>query len=973
MLRERAPRLADAGLLGSSERREFLRLAAASIGLAGLAACSRSPQERIVPYVHSQPLVTPGLPLYFATAHVHAGYARGVLVESHMGRPTKVEGNPRHPASLGATDIFAQASVLQLWDPDRSQTVLRHGEIATWDRFLAEFEAQLPRLEAARGAGLAVLTGTVTSPTLAAQMQALQARLPQARWHAHDPLGRGNVHAGARLAFGRPLEPRHDFSRAEVVVALDADFLAGMPGSVRHAHDFAARRAPPAMNRLYAFEPGVSLTGAMADHRFAVRAGRIEAVARALAARLGLGTSAPASPASAAATSVTQAPATPATEAIPSEAAALDDALLDAIARDLRAHRGASLVLAGDRQPPQVHAIVHAINAALGNHGATISFSDPVAADVRAGAASLAELARDLEAGAVDTLLILEANPAYDAPVDLDFDQRIARARLSVHLGLHADETAHACHWHVPAAHALESWSDARAHDGTVTILQPLIAPLYDGRSAHELLALLLDRAPRTAHDIVREFWLGRMAGTDAEARWTDALQRGVVPDTRLPDVAVPVPAMIRSGAASVPGTATSPDAEAGLELDFVADPTVWDGRYANIGWLQECPKPLTSLTWDNAVLIAPALAARLGIASEDEVELSLAGRAVRAAAWIAPGHADGAVTLSLGYGRTHAGRVGSDIGTDAYLLRTSDAPWFANGASLRRTGARRTLAVTQHHHAMEGGEPVRAATLAHWRDKPDFAHEDPPDQSLYPPFAYDGYKWGMSVNLNACIGCNACTIACQAENNIAVVGKEQVRRGREMHWIRVDRYHEGDADAPRTLFQPVPCMQCETAPCEVVCPVEASVHDDEGINVQVYNRCVGTRFCSNNCPYKVRRFNWLEYSSDEPALKAQKNPEVTVRSRGVMEKCNYCLQRIANARIEAQKENRRIRDGEVVTACQAACPTEAIVFGDLNDAASRVSRAKADARDYALLGELGTRPRTTYLAKLTNPNPEIG
>ena len=939
-------------MLYDADRRRFLKLMSASLALAGLAGCTREPQEKILPYVTAPPGQVDGEPRFYATAHLIGGFALGVLVECTMGRPTKVEGNPRHPASLGGTDAFAQASVLGLWDPDRAQAVTHEGVASTWDAFEAVLTRRVRDLEQRQGEGLRVLTDTVTSPTLASQLQALLARYPKARWHQYEPINRDNVYAGTHLAFGAPLDVRHHFDRAAVVLSLDADFLGEGVACVRDARDFvsghATHGATERANRLYAIASTPSLTSAYADHALALRASAIEAAARRLAGLVGL-----------------QVAAGDDTAGVPQD-------WIAACARDLAAHRGASLVVAGDRQPPRVHALVHAINAHLGNAGATVGYAEPAVANPDSQAASIAELASDMAARSVDTLIVIGGNPVYDAPRELRFADALRNVALSVRVGLAADETSARCAWHLPLAHPLEAWSDARAYDGSVTILQPLIAPLYDGRSAHEVMSMLADGTARTGYAVVREFWQGRL-GADFETGWQTAVHDGIVANSSVPERSV----VLRSDALAVaPDGIVAPDPTGqSLDVQFAADASVHDGRYANNAWLQELPRPLTKLTWDNAVLVAPALARRLGLANEDVVELRRGDASVSGPVWILPGHADGAVTLALGYGRTRAGRVGDSRGFDAYPLRPRDNAWVARGVTLHKTGGRQRLATTQHHHSMEGRDIVRVATIADYHRDPQSLRGEPkrPGGTLYAPFRYDGYKWGMTVDLGACIGCNACTIACQAENNIPTVGKEQVALGREMHWIRVDRYYDGAPDAPRTYFQPVPCMQCQRAPCEVVCPVEASVHDSEGINVQVYNRCVGTRFCSNNCPYKVRRFNFLQYSDERTeSLKGQRNPEVTVRMRGVMEKCNYCLQRIANARIEADKENRRIRDGEVLTACQAVCPTRAITFGDLNDPASAVNARKASPLDYALLADLNTEPRTSYLARLRNPNPDV-
>jgi molybdopterin-containing oxidoreductase family iron-sulfur binding subunit len=926
------------------DRREAMKLMSAALALAA-GGCAHPPLDQIVPYLEGQEGRDYGEPLYFATALTQGGYAQGILARSNMGRPTKIEGNPRHPASLGATTPIEQGRILELWDPGRSRAVLHDGEIASWDELMTMLTARLARLQTSGGAGLRLLTRSSSSPTLLALIDAVLARYSQARWHHHEPVNRDNVHEGARLAFGRPLEPVYHFDRAVTVLSLEADFLGCMPGKVRHARDYMQLRRPDdsrsPMSRLYAVECMPSLTGANADYRLALPSSRIGAVAAELAARLSRGGKA-------------------------------SSAWLESAAADLDSHRGSSLILAGEGQPAQVHALAHDMNGRLGNIGKTVDFIQPPVEIRELAGASLAALAADMHAGRVDTLLILDGNPVYDAPADLEFARALERVPASIHHGLLVDETAQRCAWHVPAAHELETWGDARAFDGTLTIQQPLIAPLYGGKSAIELLGLLIGELGYVSHDVVRATWRQRFGDQQLEQRWREALRTGIVADS--------ASAFEKVTAAENPTAPPAAHAERGaggsdaapgeLEIVFRPDPFLWDGRYAQVAWLQELPRPLTQLTWDNAAMMCPRLAAQLGVQNEELVELELEGRVAEAPVWIVPGHADDAVTMMLGWGRTSAGTVGSLRGSSAYALRSSRAPWFARGVRITRTGRRRPLASVQGHHGMEGRDIVRGASLAAYRVNSGFAKKKAdiePPESLYPDVPYPGYAWGMSIDLTSCIGCGACTIACQAENNIPTVGKQQVLVGREMHWIRVDRYDEGPPSAPRTAFQPVPCMQCEHAPCEAVCPVEASVHDAEGINVQVYNRCIGTRFCENNCPYKVRRFNFFGYTPNTPILDAMRNPDVTVRTRGVMEKCNYCLQRVVRARIVADRENRTLHDGEVVTACQAVCPTQAIVFGDLNDPRSQVRIAKSSPRNYALLGDLDTRPRTTYLARIVN------
>ncbi len=630
----------------------------------------------------------------------------------------------------------------------------------------------------------------------------------------------------------------------------------------------------------------------------------------------------------------------------------------------------------GDHQPPVVHAFAHAANQALGNVGKTVFHTDPVDANPVNQTESIKELVADMRGGKVDLLVILGGNPVYDAPADLDFADTLKNSKvpLRVHHGLYQNETAELCQWHVSQTHELEAWGDTRAYDGTVSIIQPLIAPLYNGKSALEFVALLSGQADATGYDLVRAFWQKQHTGADFEQFWRKSLHDGWVEGTTNQS---------KSTAVKNDTFGWKWAADTSIELNIRRDSTIYDGQFSNNGWLQELPKPMTKLTWDNAILIGPKMAQRLSIASEDVVELELNGKKVTGPVWIQAGHPDNSVTVTLGYGRRRAGRVGTAQGFDAYTLRTTvPLPWIATGLQIRKTGDTYKLASTQGYQSMDTPDGahrplVRETTLEEYRKEPNFAKEEEPpkDLTLYTPYPYDkeDYAWGMAIDLNSCVGCNNCMLACQSENNIAVVGKEQTALGRHMHWIRVDAYYQGDRDNPRAFFQPVPCMQCENAPCEVVCPVGATNHTTEGLNDMVYNRCVGTRYCSNNCPYKVRRFNFLLFQDWEtPQYKMMRNPDVSVRSRGVMEKCTYCVQRINERRIDAEREDRKINDTELQTACQQSCPAGAIIFGNINDPNSKVSKLKAQSRNYSLLGELNTRPRTTYLAEIRNPNPEL-
>ncbi len=988
MLHREFPRLASEWPADGGDgvsRRRFLQLSSASLALAGLTACTRQPHEEIVPYVHQPEEITLGRPLFFATAFSLGGYAQGVLAESHEGRPTKIEGNAEHPANPGGgTDLFAQASILGLYDPDRSGVLTHLGQIRTWSDFKDDFKPRIQALRSLKGAGLRILTGSVTSPTLAAQLEAILADLPEARWHQWEPAGRHNVYRGAVAAFGEPVEVRYDLAKADVVLALDSDFLTQGPGAVRHAREWADRRRagagagtgkpdPAAMNRLYVLEPCPSNTGASADHRLALAPARIARFALALAAELGV-------PGAGA-------------ERLDGEAGRW----LAAVAADLRAHGPRGLVVVGDGAPPAVHVLAHAVNQALGAAGESVVYTEPVAARPVDEPESLASLVEALHAGDVEILLILGGNPVFDAPADLAFADAVVKAETRIHVGLYADETAQYCQWHLPQAHYLESWSDARSADGTAAVIQPLIDPLYKGHTFHEILAQLTDRPDVTAYDLVREHWQGKgLPGADFESAWRRVLHDGVVPGTALPPKRVAAGG-VAAAAAEVRRIAAERgapnEARAAVELVFRPDPTIWDGSLANNGWLQELPKPVTRLTWDNALLLSPATAAALGVADikaelfhkRPKVRVTVGARAVELPVWVVPGHADAAATVHFGHGRTRAGQVGNGVGVDVYPLRTREALWQAQ-AGLTRVRGRYLMATTQDHHSMEGRNLARSATLAEYVADPkvieEMQEEGPgPEISFYPGFEYPDYKWGMAVDLNACTGCNACVVACQSENNIPIVGKEQVARGREMHWIRIDRYFESEGTEAISAIhhQPVLCQQCEQAPCEVVCPVGATVHSSEGLNDMVYNRCVGTRYCSNNCPYKVRRFNFLKYTDQHlEVAKMGRNPDVTVRMRGVMEKCTYCVQRISHARIDAKVAGQRgrgdgkIHDGDVRTACQQACPSDALIFGDLNDPEAQVTRRKAEPLDYTLLESLATRPRTTYLARLRNPNPAL-
>ncbi len=1008
-------------MLDSGERRQFLKIMGASLALAGfgLAGCRRWPKEQIAPFANRPEGRVPGAPEYYATSMELGGVADGLLVTSFDGRPVKIEGNPEHPVSRGGSGVEAQASVLELYDPDRSrypmlrETDSRHQ--SSWHAFETWATKHFDSLGNAKGGGLAVLSEATESPSVGDMRARVMKRFPRAAWYEYEPINTDHEMAGSNAAFGATYRPQYSFNRAKVVVSLDSDFLLASRAMVRNTRDFAQGRKrllDGTSTRLYVFESAFSLTGANADNRFAVRSRDVSAIAALLAARL-----VPDAAASASAREQSDR-ATP-------EVLGLDAAVLDQVVSDLKQSRGDSIVLAGPRQPAEVHVLAALINEHLGSVGRTVRYT-PLP-DATQSVPSITSLTKDLDSGRIHTLVILGGNPAYDAPADLDFAGKLSSQRLkSVHLSIYDNETSRLCTWHLPRAHYLESWADGRAWDGTWSIAQPLIEPLFGGRSPLELLAVMEGGDVRAGYDIVRRTMSESAKRTDFEQAWRRTLHDGFLagsaatlmrPDVRRPACIAAVESIWQQWAPAPAGE---------MELVFVPDTKVYDGRFANNGWLQELPDPMTKLTWDNAVLAGVEAAGRLGVTTGDRVRVTHGDRQVEAAVCVMPGQCSNSVTLSLGYGRPHGGTIAEGAGFDFYALRTADAMGFTTGA-VEKISGHYPLAQTQDHHAIDStaGKGTQArlpslfreATLQQFKDNPRFANDHHHTGahavhrlSLWNETNLEGavYAWAMSIDLNACTGCSACVVACQAENNIPIVGKDQVLRGREMHWLRIDRYFQGhDPETPRSVgMQPIPCMMCENAPCEQVCPVAATTHDKDGLNVMVYNRCVGTRYCSNNCPYKVRRFNYFDYwkrgperemgllhvkpdyytkpqTDMHPLRRMQMNPEVTVRSRGVMEKCTYCIQRISVAKIEAknawvkmtpeQKQRQpraTVPDGSLTTACAQACPAQAIIFGDMNDPTSRVSDAFKGARSYQMLEEINTKPRTRYLAKLRDPAP---
>ncbi len=969
-------------------RRGFMTLMGASVALGTLEGCRR-PVDKILPYTRMPEDIAVNVTSYYATIIDRRGESLGLLVESHEGRPTKVEGNPDHGSSRGKTDLLGQATVLDLYDPDRARQPSMHGEDKRYSDFDAALRTVLQSQAANGGSGLRVLAQPSNSPTFVRLRRAVLRRFPHVRFHTWSSASTSNAREGARLAFGQVLLPVIAFERARVILSLDSDFLQTETGAVRNTRGFALGRRPGSeMNRLYVVEPSYSTTGASADHRLRLAAREVELYLQALAGQLvrahhiDLGEIA-------GAVRNAQAP-----QGVPAK-------WIEAVANDLATHHGGTAIVVGSRQPPPVHALAHAINQALGNAGQTIQYVAPADRDEIDHGTDIGSLAEAMGAGQVQALVILGGNPVYDSPGDLAFGEKLGHVPNSFLLSSHRDETAERATWHIPRAHELEAWGDGQAMDGTIAIQQPLIQPLFQGRSDIEILAMLADEPSVHGHDLVQA--THRDAGMPAvvfNRAWRRALNRGVYRDAPSGGT---VSSIQGSDVAQRIGQrqAGTPIGQNNLEVNFLVDNKMFDGRHANNAWLQELPDPITKITWDNAAYVSPATAQALAISNGDMLRLSKGARSIEIVAWILPGQADWSIGLTIGWGRSKAGRLGTRKGFDVNPLRTAAALWFTDGVTLTKTAATYALSQTQDHFRMEGRPMAVEATLAEFEETPNFAARRSPTPRTLPLWREvdysTGYRWGMTIDLATCTGCNTCVVACQSENNIPVVGKEQVARGREMHWLRIDRYfvspkaHGNDRDPeatndPMVAYQPLACVHCEEAPCENVCPVNATVHSPEGLNEMAYNRCIGTRYCANNCPYKVRRFNYLNWHNDgvyQPddadvpeTVRMQMNPNVTVRFRGVMEKCTYCVQRIQGRKIEARRSDnghgRHIRDGELMTACQQACPADAIVFGDFNDPASRISQMRRNDRRYALLGEIGTQPRTLYLAKIRNPNPEM-
>jgi MoCo/4Fe-4S cofactor protein with predicted Tat translocation signal len=1001
LMREEFPRQSGANeWVDSVSRRGFLKVMGASLTLAGLAGCTKQPDEAIFPYVKQPENLVLGKPMYFATAYPFPTGAIPVLVKSDSFRPIKVDGNPEHPVSKGKSDGFTQATLLGLYDPDRSQHVLHRGQTAAWGDFQQEFITAAKKTSG--GQGIYFLSETITSPTLAAQWKQVQAAYPNAKLVQWEPVNQDSSRAASKAAFGSYTDAQYKLEDADVILSLDADFLGGIahPGFLPLAAGYGERRRyeeGKTMNRMYVVETMPTVTGFKADHRLALKPSEISGFATAMAN----GTA-------------------------PSGASAEVQKFFAALSADLKQSGGRCVVIPGEQASPAVHAAAYALNSSLGAVGKTVIYTETVNPMPSEQVADLKSLVADMNAGKVQWLVILGVNPIYSAPSDLLFQDAFAKVPVTVHLGEYVDETGSIANWHINKAHYLESWSDARAYDGTISIIQPMIAPMYGGISAHDVLQTLLVDPQTSAFSAVQANARNYIKG-DFAAGWRKALHDGWIEGTAFTASS----ASPKVAGIFLTSNQTISGIPQGLEVSFRPDPSIYDGRFANLGWLQELPKQVTNLSWDNAAIMSIDTMASLKLEESDPVKLSFNGRECIAPALMVPGHPDGVITVHLGFGRgVLGGRVAQGVGFDAYQIRMSDGPLSASGVTAVKVPGTYDLCITKVHniehrgsfaqhdlerplsdkdgvYSLAGHEAmersiIRYATVEEVKKNPNFAHEGgasgtlidkvgyspqgekvPHDNSFFPDaWKYDKTdpstlkiqnSWGMAIDLNSCVGCNACIVSCYAENNIPVVGREQVKVGRNMQWLRIDTYFEGDLHAPKAHFQPMACQHCENAGCEQVCPVGATVHTPEGINTMVYNRCVGTRYCSNNCPYKVRRFNFLLYSDyDTESLKFMRNPDVSVRSRGVMEKCSYCIQRIEAVKIVADKENREIRDGEIVTACQQACPTSAITFGNINDKASKVAKLKAEERDYQVLADLNFRPRTTYTAGVINPHPEL-
>ncbi len=968
-------------------RRSFLRVMGASIALAGFASC-RKPVQKILPYSRQPENMILGEPLFYATSMPFQDSVTGLLITNNEGRPSKVEGNPDHPASGGRTNIYHQASMLEMYDPDRSRSPRQNGEKVSKEDFYAFVQEHFS--DTSRR--VLFIDEATSSPTYHRIKGDLVNSFPNARWVTYEAFSENNAIEGAQIAFGQRLRTVNHYDNADVVVALDDDFMNPQSGknSVENALKVTARRkvdsTEDSMSRIYSIENAFTNTGSYADHRLRLKTSQIAPFTFALAAKLSETVS-----------------GLNAFSGVSNEFSNHD--WIVKLADELIASQGQSIITAGAEHSPETHAAVAAMNLALGNSGNTVTYHALPYRENRNEDEAFLNAITELKAGAYDTVVLVGGNIAYNAPADLDLARALGNVETSIHLSSHYDETSKVCNWHVNSAHYLEAWGDGLSYSGQRSIIQPQILPLFNGLSAIEFINTLLTGEESSGHELVQETWR-TVITSDFNRRWEEILHDGLDENSGFNTENVNLSGNFAS---SIESALTAQGID-GIEIAIKPDVRLFDGRFANNGWLQELPEPMTKITWDNVALMSAATAEKIGINPRrsfrnndvPKVRISAGGTTIEIGAWVEPGHADDSITLTVGYGRENVGRVADGVGVDTYPLRTTEN-MLVQAASVEPTGTTYEVACVQDHHTLEGRDMIRTATLDEYKENPDFAtfksfhgfevpgmkeaeargtaHQGP--VSLFTEQYGPDHQpqWGMTIDLNSCFGCGVCTIACQAENNIPVIGKREVGRRRAMHWIRTDRYYEGDIDNPTAYHQPVPCMHCELAPCEQVCPVAATTHSEDGINQMTYNQCIGTRYCANNCPFKVRRFNFFNYTKeylttgDDPEIiQMAMNPQVTIRFRGVIEKCTYCVQRVNRGKIKAKLAtgSRKPEDGAVKTACQQACPANAISFGDLTDENSEVSIKKRNDRNYVMLEELNVRPRTSYLARLTNKNPEL-
>lgn len=923
-------------------RREFLKLMGFSLVMSFLSGCTKKAHEKIIPYVKDPKGVIPGKPQYFATSYPMNGHSIGLLATNHLGRPTKIEGNPDHPDSLGATNGFAQAEILNLYDPDRSQDILKSGIKSNWEQFSQAVLLELKKQQNKQGSGIHLLTETIISPTLYDQIQQLLVKFPQAKWYQYDPVNLDQSRIAQKNILNQYYDPIYHFDQADRILSIDCNIISDLPGSIRYSRELIQKRKSQQSNRIYTFSATPNLTTALADHHFPTHANNLYQIVAYIAMKAGIQI-----------------------KGFSTQLNTSETENLDLIWEDLSQHSGKSVVIAGSHLPYQIQEVIYAINEKLQNYGKTIEWIKPIQAHPTIQIEELSQLSKNIQNQSVEMLLILGGNPAYTAPSDIPINQLIKTVPFTIHSSLFVDETSKDILWHIPQNHFLEIFSDSKASDGTISMIQPSIYPLYNGKSHHQLLELFLENSDTNDYDIVRNYWKKQWIGINFEKTWRQSIHDGVVQNSKHSTINPNLKINFNWENIQIYTDR--------IQLAILPDPNIWDGQFSNNGWLQELPKPLTKLCWDNAAWISPKMAEQFQLSNGDLIQIDANHHQAKLPVWIVPTHGENSITLFMGYGRNFRGQVGYQIGTNVNPFKTSQNMHLVS-AKITKLFQKYPLATTQYHHNMYGRDIIRQKTVA---DANHVSHETSnshhADMSMYPKFKYDDNKWGMVIDLSSCTGCNACVVSCQSENNVPIVGKKEVMNGREMHWIRIDQYHEGNLDNPKIHHQPVMCMHCENAPCEPVCPVGATVHSDEGLNEMVYNRCVGTRYCANNCPYKVRRFNFYQYSDKKSeSLKMMRNPEVTVRDRGVMEKCSFCVQRISLARIDAKKENRPIQDQEIVTACQASCPTQAITFGNLNDPKAQVTHLKESNLNYTLLEELNTESRLSYLTKIMNPNPKM-